>query len=201
MITIDPYKTIRSTTRATILLPLFPNTNGNIKYYAIMVSEIGYNKPLNKRFDLKSKIWPNTSSWEEAMISDFSITYQATRPKWDPYRRWYVHTDIRIIIKFFVKCKAWTLCVHYLIFDNFRLANYIADYGHMKAVKYTIGEDTTCKEISSNTNKRLYCNGPLKPDTWYHVRMRAFTYGGYTDSEIFVIKTSEYLIFSHITDK
>lgn len=74
------------------------------------------------------------------------------------------------------------------------LANYIVDYGHIKAVKYTIGEDMDCKEISANMEPRVYCNGPLKPDTWYHVRMRAFTDGGYTDSEIFMIKTSEYLV-------
>ncbi|CAL1677550.1 unnamed protein product [Lasius platythorax] len=154
-ITIDPYKARRSTTTAAILLPLFPDTNGDIKYYAIIVSEKGYNNVQSStRFDLKNKIWPNVSSWEEAMIRDFSITYQATWPQWDPY------------------------------------LNNIIDYGHIKAVKYTIGEDTDCKEVSSNTNKQLYCNGPLKPDTWYHVRMRAFTYGGYTDSGVFQIKTN-----------
>lgn len=79
----------------------------------------------------------------------------------------------------------------YIIIHIFFLtANYVADYGDMKAVKYTIGEDTNCKEFSSNTNKRVYCNGPLKPNTWYHVRMRAFTHGGYADSTTFVIKTS-----------
>ncbi|XP_029664707.1 tyrosine-protein phosphatase 10D isoform X3 [Formica exsecta] len=154
-ITIDPHKARRSTTTAAILLPLFLDTNGDIKYYAIMVSEKGYNNvKSNTRFDLKNKIWPNVSSWEEAMIKDFSITYQATWPQWDPYQ------------------------------------NHIIDYGHIKAVKYTIGEDTDCKEVSSNTDEQLYCNGPLKPDTWYHVRMRAFTYGGYTDSDVFQIKTN-----------
>lgn len=68
--------------------------------------------------------------------------------------------------------------------------NYVADYGHIKAVKYVLGEDTTCKEISSNTGGRSYCNGPLKPDTWYHVRMRAFTSGGFRDSPPFLIKTN-----------
>lgn len=63
----------------------------------------------------------------------------------------------------------------------------------MKAVRYVIGEDTNCKDVSSNTEKRVHCNGPLKPDTWYHVRMRAFTNGGYADSAIFTIKTSECL--------
>ncbi|GAB1864958.1 protein-tyrosine-phosphatase [Camponotus japonicus] len=154
-ITIDPYKARRSTTTAAILLPLFLDTNGDIKYYAIMVSQEGYNNvQSNTRFDMKNTSWPNVSSWEEAMMTDFSITYQATRPYWDPY-----------------------------------LSN-IVDYGHIKAVKYTIGEDTDCKEVSSNTEKQMYCNGPLKPDTWYHVRMRAFTYGGYTDSVVFQIKTN-----------
>ncbi|XP_072746407.1 receptor-type tyrosine-protein phosphatase H-like isoform X2 [Anoplolepis gracilipes] len=155
LITINPYKARRSTTTAAILLPLFLDTNGDIKYYAVMVSEKGYNNvQSNTRFDLKDKSWPNVSSWEEAMMTDFSITYQATKPLWDPYQ------------------------------------NHVVDYGHIKAVKYTIGEDTDCKEVSSNTDKRLYCNGPLKPDTWYHVRMRAFTSGGYTDSDVFQIKTN-----------
>lgn len=63
----------------------------------------------------------------------------------------------------------------------------------MKAIRYTIGDDIYCDEFSMNTIKPAYCNGPLKPDTWYHVRMRAFTDGGYADSNIFEIKTSEYL--------
>lgn len=73
--------------------------------------------------------------------------------------------------------------------------NHVVDYGHMKAVKYVLGEDTTCTEISANTNSRLYCNGPLKPDTWYHVRMRAFTHGGYADSPLFLVKTSTFYAF------
>ena len=60
----------------------------------------------------------------------------------------------------------------------------------MQAVKYTLGEDTNCAEISSNSKKRVYCNGPLKPNTWYHVRMRALTRGGYADSKSFLIKTN-----------
>ncbi|KAG5345078.1 PTPRB phosphatase, partial [Acromyrmex charruanus] len=154
-ITLDPYKARKTTTTAAILLPLFPNISGEIKYYAIMVAKMGYNNiRANARFDPKSNNWPNVPSWEEAMMNDFSITYQATWPHWNPY------------------------------------PNYIADYGHIKAVKYTIGEDVNCKEISSNMDERVYCNGPLNPDTWYHVRMRAFTDGGYTDSEIFMIKTN-----------
>lgn len=82
------------------------------------------------------------------------------------------------------------ICIVKYLF--FRSVNNIVDYGHIKAIKYTIGEDIDCKEVSSNTNDPMYCNGPLKPDTWYHVRMRAFTYGGYTDSDVFQIKTSKH---------
>ncbi|XP_011869291.1 PREDICTED: tyrosine-protein phosphatase 10D isoform X2 [Vollenhovia emeryi] len=153
-ITLDPYKVRRSTTSAAVLLPIFPNTSGDIKFYAIMVAKMGHNSVRSHtRFDLASKDWPNASSWEEAMIDDFTITYQATWKHWNPY------------------------------------PNYIVDYGHVKAVKYTIGDDNDCKEISSKMD-RVYCNGPLKPDTWYHVRMRAFTDGGYADSETFMIKTN-----------
>lgn len=84
------------------------------------------------------------------------------------------------------------LNVQFINIYGFILANYVADYGHIKAVKYILGEDTACKEISSNTDKRLYCNGPLKSDTWYDVRMRAFTSEGYRDSPAFLIKTSSY---------
>lgn len=88
LIALDPYKVRKSTTTAAILLPLFSNISGDVKFYAIMVAKEGYNRlQLNTRFDLKSKIWPNTSSWEEAMMNDFSITYQATEPNWNPYRR------------------------------------------------------------------------------------------------------------------
>ncbi|XP_017760243.1 PREDICTED: receptor-type tyrosine-protein phosphatase F [Eufriesea mexicana] len=153
-ITIDPANARRSTTSATLLLPLFPNVNGDIVYYSIIVSRTEYNIPSSIRFDIMNHTWPNISSWEEAMVQDFIIPYQATRLWWDPY------------------------------------PNYVADYGDVKAVKYTLGEDTNCKEISSNTNKRIYCNGPLKPNTWYHVRMRAFTRGGYSDSTAFLIKTN-----------
>ncbi|XP_015179921.1 PREDICTED: tyrosine-protein phosphatase 10D isoform X2 [Polistes dominula] len=153
-ITIDAYKARRSTTSVTILLPLFSDDNGEIKYYAIMVSRKGYNVASKIKFNLTENGWPNVSSWEESMKNDFSISYQATRPRWHPF------------------------------------PNNIADYGHIKAVKYVLGEDTACKEISSNTNGRLYCNGPLKSDTWYDVRMRAFTSGGFTDSPAFLIKTN-----------
>lgn len=58
-------------------------------------------------------------------------------------------------------------------------------------MRFVVGEDTTCPEVSANTQHRVYCNGPLKPDTYYEVRMRAFTDMGYADSVPFKIKTSE----------
>lgn len=68
---------------------------------------------------------------------------------------------------------------------------YIVDYGRLKAVKFVLGEDTeTCPKLSSYKDERSYCNGPLNPDTWYDVRMRAFTAGGYRDSCAFQVKTS-----------
>lgn len=71
-------------------------------------------------------------------------------------------------------------------------ANFITNYGEVKAIKYTLGEDINCKKISSCTNKTIYCNGPLKSNTWYHVGMRAFSRGGY--STTFLIKTSKCLL-------
>lgn len=43
-------------------------------------------------------------------------------------------------------------------------------------------------------SSRVYCNGPLKPDTWYEIRMRGFTNGGYSDSDPIFAKTSSLLI-------
>ncbi|KAL2716531.1 tyrosine-protein phosphatase 10D isoform X1 [Vespula squamosa] len=153
-ISIDPYKARRSTTSVTILLPLFSDDNGIIKYYAIMISRKGFNVGLKTKFNVTEQTWPNTSSWEESMKNDFSIVYQATGSHWSPF------------------------------------PNYVVNYGHIKAVKYVLGEDTACKEISSNTDENLYCNGPLKSDTWYDVRMRAFTSEGFRDSPVFSIKTN-----------
>ncbi|XP_043516829.1 receptor-type tyrosine-protein phosphatase beta isoform X2 [Frieseomelitta varia] len=153
-ITIDPTNARRSTTTVTLLLPLFPDTNGDIVYYSIIVSRINYNIASSMRFSITDHTWPNISSWEEAMLQDFTIPYQATKLWWDPY------------------------------------PNSITNYGKVKAVKYTLGEDINCKEISSCANKTIYCNGPLKSNTWYHVRMRAFSRGGYSDSTTFLIKTN-----------
>ncbi|XP_012230873.2 receptor-type tyrosine-protein phosphatase H isoform X1 [Linepithema humile] len=145
----------KTTTTAVIFLPLFPIDNGDIKYYAIMVSEKGHNEQLSKRFDVEKNDWPNASSWKEAMMKEFTIAYQATRRRWDPY-------EDKLVV----------------------------DYDGIRVIKYDIGVDSNCKEFSLNTDQRLYCNGPLKPDMWYDVRIRAFTYGGYNDSVVFSIKTN-----------
>ncbi|KAK0159358.1 hypothetical protein PV328_010243 [Microctonus aethiopoides] len=156
-ITIDPYKIRKTTTTATVLLPLFPNTLGDIRCYAIIVSKSGYNEANSSRLDLINGEWPDIASWYESMVVDFTIPYQAT--------------------KFCENLNPFTL--------------YVTDYGKFKALKFVIGEDTeTCPELSSNQHERSYCNGPLKPDTWYDVRMRAFTNGGYRDSIVFTIKTN-----------
>lgn len=34
----------------------------------------------------------------------------------------------------------------------------------------------------SNCYSRTYCNGPLKPQTQYYVKLRGYTQGGYTDT-------------------
>ncbi|XP_015605731.1 receptor-type tyrosine-protein phosphatase eta [Cephus cinctus] len=154
LITLDPQKAQRTTTTAVVLLPIFPHTNGEILFYAITVSEVGYNTARQARLDIRNGNWPNISAWQESMLAEFVIPYQATRKSWNP-----------------------------------AYSNHVVDYGHMSAVKYVIGEDITCKELSANTESRLYCNGPLKPDMLYHVRMRAFTSGGYADSVTFTVKT------------
>lgn len=75
-----------------------------------------------------------------------------------------------------------------------RIGNQIIDYGSLKAVKFIIGEDIHCKYASKSATQRRYCNGPLKPDTWYEVKMRAFTLGGYSDAPSLKVKTGTELI-------
>lgn len=89
MLTIDTQKAIKTTTSATVLLPLFPITNGDIKYYAVMVSTMGNNKASSARYELKGNQWPNSSCWQESMLKDFSIPYQATSPQWNPFREFF----------------------------------------------------------------------------------------------------------------
>ncbi|OXU30036.1 hypothetical protein TSAR_017032 [Trichomalopsis sarcophagae] len=157
-ITLNPNKIQRTSTSFEILLPLFSQENGNVQYYAILVSQLGFNKEQRSmRFDSKNGDWPDVASWRESMERDFKLPYQASEPRWSPY------------------------------------PNHILDYGSIRAVKIVIGDDITCKDVSMTTKGRLYCNGPLKPDTWYEVRMRAFTYGGYADSTPFKVKTGTLL--------
>ncbi|CAG5075536.1 Similar to Ptp10D: Tyrosine-protein phosphatase 10D (Drosophila melanogaster) [Cotesia congregata] len=160
-ITIDPYKTRKTTYSATILLPLFLNTHGEIRCYAIIVAKAGFNYGNFSRNDLKAGEWPSIASWIESAQKGFTIPYQASK------------------------------------FCNDSHEPHVVDYGKLKAIKFQIGEDIeTCPELSKI--KVSYCNGPLNPDTWYDVRMRAFTDGGYRDSRIFQIKTNAELQVSLI---
>lgn len=86
-IRLDPHKARKTTSSAAILLPLFPDLNGNILSYAIMVSGVSSgNYSTAARFNMKEEKWPNVSSWEEALEKDFDIPYQATTPMWNPFR-------------------------------------------------------------------------------------------------------------------
>ncbi|KAG8034087.1 hypothetical protein G9C98_008568, partial [Cotesia typhae] len=84
---------------------------------------------------------------------------------------------------------------------DFSVAGKVKDVKPLGAAKeirllYPAGDIETCPELSKI--KVSYCNGPLNPDTWYDVRMRAFTDGGYRDSKIFQIKTNAELQVSLI---
>lgn len=46
-----------------------------------------------------------------------------------------------------------------------------------ESVIYIVGEDTFCETAFDG-----YCNGPLKPETKYSMKIRAYTAGGYQDS-------------------
>ncbi|XP_048511505.1 receptor-type tyrosine-protein phosphatase eta isoform X2 [Athalia rosae] len=153
-IKIDPHKAERSSSTALVVLPLFEDTNGEIQFYAVTISEMGYNSPAESRFDTTGGNWPSMISWQEAMSRSPIVTYQATAIRWHP-----------------------------------NATNHIYDYGTLKAVRIMLGEDITCPRSSTSNSETVYCNGPLRPDTWYQVRMRAFTNGGYRDSLAIVAKT------------
>lgn len=76
----------KTTTTAVIFLPLFPIDNGDVKYYAIMVSQKGHNEQSSGRLNLENDSWPNVSNWKEAMMKEFTITYQPTQQWWNPYK-------------------------------------------------------------------------------------------------------------------
>ncbi|XP_046747961.1 phosphatidylinositol phosphatase PTPRQ [Diprion similis] len=154
-IEIDPYKAQRGLHTAWVLLPLFENTNGEIQYYAIMVSELGQSTQVSHRLDVGSGKWPNATLWQEAMPYNPVVSYQATPVKWHPAST-----------------------------EN------IVDSGKIKAVKFMLGGNLTCAKLTSDSNREAsYCNGPLQPDLQYEVRMRAFTNGGYQDSETIIVIT------------
>ncbi|XP_046430615.1 receptor-type tyrosine-protein phosphatase H isoform X1 [Neodiprion fabricii] len=154
-INIDPYKAQRSLSTAWVLLPLFENTNGEIQYYAIMVSEIGQSTQISHRLDVRSGEWPNATLWQEAMPYNPVVSYQATPVRWHPAST-----------------------------DN------IVESGKIKAIKFMLGGNLTCPKLTSNSNREAsYCNGPLQSDLKYEVRMRAFTNGGYQDSETIIVIT------------
>ncbi|XP_014208904.1 tyrosine-protein phosphatase 10D isoform X2 [Copidosoma floridanum] len=154
-ITLNPQKSPRSTSKAFVLLPVFPQDFGEIKHYAVMVAAASFkNESARFEIDERKKSWPDVRSWEESKENNFRIPYQATVSFWKPS------------------------------------PESIADYGDMKAIKFEIGDDLMCPQVSANTKDRVYCNGPLNPDSWYEVRMRAFTARGYADSASFAIKTN-----------
>lgn len=87
-ITLNPKKIQRTPTSFEILLPLFPDTNGDVQYYAILVSRLGFSKEQRSvRFNMKNGDWPHVSSWRESMEKDFKLPYQASEPRWTPYRK------------------------------------------------------------------------------------------------------------------
>lgn len=83
-IKLNPFDAIRTSSTAYVLLPLFNNTNGEIKYYAVMVAEINYNNMSYGRFDLRSGNWPSTQTWQQAMSQTPITRYQATEIRWYP---------------------------------------------------------------------------------------------------------------------
>lgn len=77
-ISIDPFKARRTTTTAAILLPVFPDTYGTIRCYAIIVSKSGHNNETHSRIEANDGK-PEPLSWYESMSLDFVIPYQAIK--------------------------------------------------------------------------------------------------------------------------
>ncbi|XP_023316235.1 phosphatidylinositol phosphatase PTPRQ-like isoform X3 [Trichogramma pretiosum] len=148
------YRMDHTSRSATLLLPIFDDSNGPVQFYAVMVTALSpHNWTSEGRWNVHKQGWPATFSWKNASDNDFTLVYQATVPFW-----------------------------------SLKDAE-IAEYGGFSAVKYTVGKDTTCAYMEFRSESKAYCNGPLKPNTWYEVKMRAFTSDGYIDSPTFRIKT------------
>ena len=82
-ITTDPYKARKTTSTATVLLPLFPSTGGEIMCYAVIVSKMGYSNATFAR--LKNGDWPHTATWKESKEKGFELPYQAAKFCTDSY--------------------------------------------------------------------------------------------------------------------
>ncbi|XP_060067797.1 tyrosine-protein phosphatase 10D-like [Ylistrum balloti] len=56
--------------------------------------------------------------------------------------------------------------------------------GVFRLHKRSVTVDSKVFEIGTESDcySRSYCNGPLKPQTKYYVKLRGYTYGGYTDT-------------------
>ncbi|XP_058788908.1 uncharacterized protein LOC131662924 isoform X1 [Phymastichus coffea] len=116
-IVLTPSKMPRTTTSVEVLQPLFNDTNGDIEFYAIIVSRLGFGyKRAHRRFDLRDEdAWPDTSSWKETVEKDLKIAYHVTEPRWIPYLNYIVNyvsvKAVKYVIGEDVACRA-------LIIDN-----------------------------------------------------------------------------------
>ncbi|KAI4463580.1 cytokine receptor [Holotrichia oblita] len=133
--------TLTSTT-ATLVLnnQLFENSQGDILYYAIIISvRVDISEGLGGKFDFWNESeWPDSGFWSPHNTEE----YQTTPAFWAP-------------------------------FQDTRSANYT----------FVIGNGNCSTDNSS------YCNGPLKPETRYAIRIRGYTSNAYRDTSVIYFTT------------
>ncbi|XP_054261741.1 tyrosine-protein phosphatase 10D [Macrosteles quadrilineatus] len=80
---LPPVRTTRSTAIVSLRSDLFPNTNGTIRYYAIIVAGNFTYEPRSGY--MVNHTWPKMKTWAAATQTHPVGVYQATPPWWNPF--------------------------------------------------------------------------------------------------------------------
>ncbi|GIY46718.1 receptor-type tyrosine-protein phosphatase beta [Caerostris extrusa] len=140
---------------------VFSDTMGDIMYYSILigVSEAVGNASSGKDV---SEMFPSWSNYSDGSTR----FYQATPPDWNPFNKERVpkyqypeFSDLKKNDSDPLQCKE------------------IEGTNKKYAVRCTVGIEKEC------STEKFYCNGPLRPSTNYGVKLRAFTRGGFSETD------------------
>ncbi|GIZ00814.1 tyrosine-protein phosphatase 10D [Caerostris extrusa] len=140
---------------------VFSDGMGDIIHYAIFIGVSDAVGNASKGKDI-TEIFP---SWSNYSVGSTHF-YQATPLDWNPFNK--------VTPGFHVTLAQW----------NFRKVDpdpleckEIEVTNNNFAVRCTVGVEEECSA------ERFYCNGPLQPNTNYGVKLRAFTRGGFSETD------------------